>query len=379
MELPLPTLIRAAQAGDLEAFGQVVQRFQDLAYAVAYTIVGDAHLAQDVAQEAFIEAYLCLPSLREPAAFPGWFRRIVVKRGDRLVRGKAPALVPLDLVGPLASEQPDPACQAEARELQGRVRAAIASLPEHDRQVVLLFYMAGRSQSEIAALLELPVSTVKKRMFDARKRLRVRLDDLVREHLQSQRPSHDAQFVRMVQFFIAVRLGDLAAVRACLDADPALIGAQERWDEATARQFGLPVLVGLFTPLHRAAYNGDPQLVALVLQRGADIDALASFDQTALQVAVQINYRAVVDLLLAAGADPNRASKAGITPLHSAVILGRAALAIRLLAAGADAHARDLHGRTPLDWARLKGRADVIQALGADAALAESSARLSER
>src|SRR5215212_6269220 len=92
MEPTLTSLIRGAQRGDLDAFGEVVVRFQDLAYAVAYSIVGDAHLAQDAAQEAFIEAYLCLSSLREPAAFPGWFRRIVAKRGDRLVRGKGPRL-----------------------------------------------------------------------------------------------------------------------------------------------------------------------------------------------------------------------------------------------------------------------------------------------
>ena len=364
MDTTLPTLVRAAQAGDLDAFGQVVQRFQDLAYAVAYTVVGDAHLAQDAAQEAFIEAFLCLASLREPAAFPGWFRRIVVKRADRLVRGKSLALVPIEAAGALAADQPDPASQAEARELQGRVRAAVAGLPERDRQVVLLFYMAGHSHGEIAALLELPVTTIKKRLFDARRRLRPRLDDLVREHLQAQRPSHDVQFVQQVQFFIAVRLGDSDKVRAFLDADPALIGAQERWDEATARQFGLPVIVGLFTPLHRAAYNGDAALAALLIERGADVDAVASFDQTALQIAVQTNHASLVGMLLAAGADPNHASNAGISPLHSAVILGRGELAAQLLAAGANPHAADQHGRTPSDWARLKAQTGVLEALG---------------
>ena len=65
----LTTLVRAAQGGDLDAFGQVVERFQTMAYAVAYAIVGDAHLAEDAAQEAFIQAFRDLPTLQEPRAF----------------------------------------------------------------------------------------------------------------------------------------------------------------------------------------------------------------------------------------------------------------------------------------------------------------------
>jgi len=363
METTLTSLIQAAQGGDLDAFGQVVRRFQDLAYAVAYTIVGDAHLAQDAAQEAFIEAYLCLPGLREPAAFPGWFRRIVVKRGDRLIRGKSFALVPIEAAGALASDMPDPASLAEARELQARVQAAVADLSDQDRQVVLLFYMAGYSQREIAALLELPLTTIKKRLFDARRRLRTRLDDLVREQWQAQRPSHDAQFVRLVQFFIAVRLGDLAKVGAFLDADPTLLNAQERWDEATARQFGLPVLVSSFSALHRAVYNGDMQLARLLLARGADVNARTRVGQTPLHLAVLIDRPPLAELLLAAGADPNGATDQGITPLHCAVMLGRAALADLLLASGADPMLCDCHGRTPLDWARLKGQSEIVASM----------------
>src|SRR5215216_6046907 len=140
VEHTLTALIQAAQSGDLDAFGQVVERFQRMAYAVAYTMLGDTHLAEDVAQEAFIEAFICLPKLREPAAFPGWFRRIVFKRGDRLVRGKGPALLSLEFAQQLADTN-DPAAMAETRELQQRVRAAINALPEADRLPVMLFYL----------------------------------------------------------------------------------------------------------------------------------------------------------------------------------------------------------------------------------------------
>jgi DNA-directed RNA polymerase specialized sigma24 family protein len=72
------SLVKLAQAPDANraqrhaAFGELVVRFQDMAYGYAYAILGDAHLAQDAAQEAFIAAYQKLAQLREPAAFPGW-------------------------------------------------------------------------------------------------------------------------------------------------------------------------------------------------------------------------------------------------------------------------------------------------------------------
>ena len=72
---PLSALVTAAQNGSKAAFDAIVRRFQDMAYAGAYALLGDSHQAQDAAQEAFIDAYLSLDKLREPAAFPGWFRR----------------------------------------------------------------------------------------------------------------------------------------------------------------------------------------------------------------------------------------------------------------------------------------------------------------
>jgi RNA polymerase sigma factor (sigma-70 family) len=360
----LTTLVLAAQRGDLDAFGQVVERFQKMAYAVAYATVGDAHLAEDAAQEAFIEAYLSLPKLREPAAFPGWFRRIVFKRGDRLIRGKRLATLPIEVAGEVAAREPGPAVIAEARELRRQVQAAIDELPEPDRMLVMLFYLAGYAQQEIAAIAELPVATVKKRLYRARQRLRAQLDGLVREQIREQH-SVEEQFARLVQFFIAVRIGDLARVRALLNQTPALLNAHERWDEATARQYGLPI-VSWFTALHRAAYNGDSALAALLLDAGADPDARTRGGQTPLHVAALVDRPAIVAQLLAGGADPNAAADHDLTPLHFAVIRDRRAIVRQLLDAGADGALPDWHGRTPLDWARLKGYDELVGLLRRD-------------
>jgi DNA-directed RNA polymerase specialized sigma24 family protein len=76
----LSELVEAAQAGDSEAYGALIQRFQQMAYATAYTYLGDHHLAEDLVQEAALEAFVHLPQLKESAAFPGWFRQIVFRQ-----------------------------------------------------------------------------------------------------------------------------------------------------------------------------------------------------------------------------------------------------------------------------------------------------------
>ena len=100
----LDMLIIRAQAGDLDAFGTIVQRFQDMAVGYAYSILGDFHLAQDAAQEAFIEAYRDLAKVYGAAAFPKWLRRIVFKYCDRITRRVRPQMVQLEQAAPMPSK-----------------------------------------------------------------------------------------------------------------------------------------------------------------------------------------------------------------------------------------------------------------------------------
>ena len=86
------------------AFTEIVRRFQDMAFGYAFSVVGDFHAAEDIAQEAFMEAWTHLQDLREAAAFPGWFRRIVWKRCDRYIRRKR--LPSASMAPPLAPRLP---------------------------------------------------------------------------------------------------------------------------------------------------------------------------------------------------------------------------------------------------------------------------------
>jgi RNA polymerase sigma factor (sigma-70 family) len=193
---PLASLVRKAQSGDIRAFAEVVNRFRDMACGYAYSILDDSGLAQDAAQEAFIDAYAKLNDLREPAAFPGWFRRIVFKHCDRITRRKQPQHVSLESVAEVASCEHGPDTLAEKRDMTRRVRDALQGLSEKERTAATLFYMDGYSQASVAEFLEVPVNTIKARLHSARAKLRERMVDMVAETLKEMAP--DERFSREV-------------------------------------------------------------------------------------------------------------------------------------------------------------------------------------
>ncbi len=361
------SLVTAAQHGDLEAFGEIVRRFQDMAYAGAYAMVGDAQLAEDIAQEAFMEAYLNLPKLREATAFPGWFRRIIFKQGDRLIRGKHVTTMPLHTAFNVPLAELNPALLVERQEMSATVRHAVDALPEHERIVTILFYSTGYALKEIADFLEVPVTTVKKRLYNARQRLKEDLLELVRESLHEHRPSGIADFPERVQLLIAAHNGDIAWSKTLLNRQPMLINMRaERGDQVAP----LCTLLSLgHTALHEAAANGHTALIEVLIEYGANINAMTSNGMTPLHAATLYHAQAGVKLLLARGANANAMFANGHTPLHWATIRGYADSVELLLGAGANVNARSHGGRTPLHWAALKGHVLLVKLLlehGAD-------------
>jgi RNA polymerase sigma factor (sigma-70 family) len=181
-----------------EAFGELVIRFQDMAFACAFAVLRDAYLAQDTAQEAFVVAWQKLAQLREPAAFPGWFKRIVLTQCTRLTRCKRLQLVPLDAGAYESTDDPGPHASAERRDLVTKVLQAINGLPENERLVTTLFYVDGYTQADIGEFLEVPVTTVNKRLYSARQRLKGSVVELFKGDLQQQRPSRNEKFATEV-------------------------------------------------------------------------------------------------------------------------------------------------------------------------------------
>ena len=187
----LAVLVTRTQSGDLDAYGDIVRRFQDMAYAYGYSILGDFSAAEDAAQESFIQAYKGLANLREPEAFPGWFRRIVYTQCAMIARRNHVLTVPLDDAADIPSTGTDPHELAEQSEMRDRVIGAIRALPENERVVTALFYINGYSHDDIAGFLEVPLSTVKSRLHTARTRLKERMTDMVSESLHTNKLPED--------------------------------------------------------------------------------------------------------------------------------------------------------------------------------------------
>jgi RNA polymerase sigma factor (sigma-70 family) len=196
----LVQLIAQIKQGQTAAYESIVRRFQDMAVGYGYALLGDFQLAEDAAQEAFIAAYFELPSLREPQAFPGWFRRIVLKQIGR-VRRKHRSGPGLDSLSNVASAQPDLADVVVQQEVYDALLTAIQQLPAAQREVVTLFYIGAHSQNDISEFLDISCSTVKMRLYHARKRLQSQLTALIEERLPEQRPSRNARFVRNIMSF----------------------------------------------------------------------------------------------------------------------------------------------------------------------------------
>jgi len=169
--MDLARLVEAARAGDVDAFTELVRRYQAMAFGYAYATVRDFDLAEDAAQQAFITAWRTLHGLREPARFGGWLRGIVRFECLHLLRARRPTS-PLEMAARVPVSGPGPAEAAESREGLDRVLAAIDALPEAERVSAILYYMHDQSQREVAAFLNLPVSTVNNRLRTARARLR---------------------------------------------------------------------------------------------------------------------------------------------------------------------------------------------------------------
>lgn len=173
-------LIEACQAGESSAYDVLVGRWEDRIRGACWRLLGSQDEARDVAQEAFLKAYRALPGFKREARFSSWLYQIAVNLcRDRLRRRRTRATVSLDeleAAGPVLVEARPGAQEALIRDdLALAVRRAIAALPAEQREVVILKEYQGLTFLEIAQALDVPVSTVKTRLYRGLGQLRLRL------------------------------------------------------------------------------------------------------------------------------------------------------------------------------------------------------------
>jgi RNA polymerase sigma-70 factor (ECF subfamily) len=163
-------LIAQAQQGDRRAFGELVRCHRDGVVNVVYRMCGDANLAEDAAQEAFIRAWKHLPSYRPRSPFRNWVYRIANNAAVDVLRRQRET-VDADAL-PLASSGAGPEATMVSKERSMRVKEAVSNLPEASRAVLVLREYEGLSYKEIADTLSIPIGTVMSRLNYARNRLR---------------------------------------------------------------------------------------------------------------------------------------------------------------------------------------------------------------
>lgn len=166
--------VKAAQAGDAGAFEALFRAHKDSVYSLAMHFLGDPEVAADVTQETFVRAWERLPKLREAAAFDGWLKSTAMNLVRDHYRGSRPQDT-LDEDDPLPGDEEGPDETAERAEQEQRVREAVMSLPEHQRDVVIMHYLEGRPVLEIMEALQLPKGTIVSRLSRGREHLRRRL------------------------------------------------------------------------------------------------------------------------------------------------------------------------------------------------------------
>jgi len=163
-------LVTAVQAGDLEAFGELVRRHQDFVYGAVLRVVRNPTVAEDISQDCFLRAYRALPDFRGDSQVRSWLYRIAhnlavnaVTRRREYATETMPETVAASGAGPEHS--------AEVSEMAAAMGDAIEALPEDLKAPLVLRELEHKSYEEIATELQLPLNTVRTRIFRARRAL----------------------------------------------------------------------------------------------------------------------------------------------------------------------------------------------------------------
>src|SRR5580693_5147483 len=183
-------LVRRAQHGDLKAYDELVQRYQERIYATVYHMTSNHEDANDLAQDSFIKAYQALKSFKGGSSFYTRLYRIAVNKTiNFLKQRKNRTHMSLNDLDFNTENNPDlvalisdktPRRDAGLKELQEKLNAALLKLSEPHRLVVVLHDVQGQSHEEIAKVMDCNIGTVRSRLFYARQQMQSYLTDYLK-------------------------------------------------------------------------------------------------------------------------------------------------------------------------------------------------------
>jgi RNA polymerase sigma factor (sigma-70 family) len=221
LELP------AARAGDRDAYGRIVVACQNTITAIALAIVRDVPSSEDIAQDAFLNAWQHLRRLQNADSFLPWLRQITRNLARDHLRAKVRGPYPVDDMEAAIAAAADPApSPPDALIDEERTRAAgelISALPEESRETLLLFYREGQSSQQVARLLGVSDAAVRKRLSRARQMVRADLLARFGEFAQGSAPT--AGFAAIVTSAL-IMASPPAAAAGILSAGAGAVGAK---------------------------------------------------------------------------------------------------------------------------------------------------------
>ena len=166
------SLIEQAQHGDRNAFGELVRRYYTGVVQVVYRLCGETGMAEDMAQEAFLRAWINLPMFHPQSSLRNWLYRIAVNAALDVLRRKPEETLEDEAVQMIPDQAMSPETALIEKERVAMLQQAMQSLPDAARAVLVLREYGGLSYQEIASVLDVPVGTVMSRLNYARNRLR---------------------------------------------------------------------------------------------------------------------------------------------------------------------------------------------------------------
>jgi RNA polymerase sigma-70 factor (ECF subfamily) len=164
-------LVQRTRGGDVNAFGELVRRYQTAVFGVCYRLLGDSMEAEDLAQEAFLRAFRRLGTYDDSRPFGPWMRRVAANLCLNELARRAPTAAELDDEADdvPADVQETPETARDRADLAEQVRAGLLRLPDHYRAVIELRHYQEMSYDEMAAALGIGVGDVRTRLFRARR------------------------------------------------------------------------------------------------------------------------------------------------------------------------------------------------------------------
>ena len=183
-------LVRRAQKGDLEAYDELIKRYQERIYATIYHMTSNHEDANDLAQDAFIKAFQALKSFKGGSSFYTWIYRIAVNKTINFLKQRKNRMhMSLNDADYNTENNPDlvalisdktPRREAGLKELSEKLNEALLKLSEQHRLVMVLHDVQGQSHEEIAEIMQCNIGTVRSRLFYARQQMQAWLNDYLK-------------------------------------------------------------------------------------------------------------------------------------------------------------------------------------------------------